>query len=170
MDVVGSVSAILSIAAAGAQCSFKLVSFVSQIKGASESISNAAEDVSITANILQQLGDLIQDTMEEQALSERLLDREVAVESTATSSANPSRSQKSILNETALDIVLNLGKKCSDIFASLNLALQNASQQLSARPRTKQRVKLTHKEMLKWPFLQPDIKKMRDELANIRLP
>jgi hypothetical protein len=166
MDVLSSAAAILAIATAGAQCSFKLISFASQIKTAPESINHVAEDVSITTNILQQLGEIIKDSIEEQKPLGRSPDNEIVARSSATSSAKLSESPRSILNESALEDVLKLARSCADIFTSLNSNLQVASQQLSARPRTKEKIKLSRMERLKWPFLQTEIETMRKELAG----
>lgn len=166
MDVASSASAILAIATAGAQCAFKLISFASQIQTAPESISHVAEDVSITTNILQQLSDIIKEDLEEKKKVGYSSDPHLAANSSTTSSATLSEPPRSILNESALNIALNLAKGCSDIFRSLNLALQAASEQLSARPRTMEKITLSLRERLKWPFLQPEIESMRKELAS----
>jgi hypothetical protein len=59
MDVVGSVSAVLSVAEIGIQTSLKLITFVGQVKSSPGTISGIALDMSLMANILQQLGELM---------------------------------------------------------------------------------------------------------------
>ncbi|KAJ5593779.1 hypothetical protein N7537_010683 [Penicillium hordei] len=64
MEAIGAASAILAIATAGVQCSVKLVTFAGQVKTAPEQITMVAENVSLSASILQQLGELATENIE----------------------------------------------------------------------------------------------------------
>ncbi|KAJ5371550.1 Glucose-methanol-choline oxidoreductase N-terminal [Penicillium concentricum] len=69
MEAIGAASAILAIATAGVQCSVKLMTFAGQVKTAPEQINMVAEEVSLNASILQQLGELAKENVETKHLT-----------------------------------------------------------------------------------------------------
>lgn len=60
MDGVSAAASIVGIATAGIQISIKVVTLANQIHTASERITAVGSDVSLTAAILHQLGDVMQ--------------------------------------------------------------------------------------------------------------
>ncbi|KAJ6095937.1 hypothetical protein N7486_006683 [Penicillium sp. IBT 16267x] len=169
MEAVGAASAILGIATAGVQCSVKLVTFAGQIKIAPEQIGFVAEDVSLSASILQQLGELAKENMEyEPRVSDGNSKNATNNNVKSVHDTNMPVSKQSIFNATGLETVMNLAKKCEVIFESLNQSLRKASKQLHEKSGVSGKVKLSRTEMLKWPFLFPGIDTMRNELRNVK--
>lgn len=169
MEAVGAASAILGIATAGVQCSVKLVTFAGQVKTAPEQIGFIAEDVSLSASILQQLGELAKENMVyEPRVSDDNGNNATNNNVKPVHDTNTTVPKRSIFNATGLETVLNLAKKCEKVFESLNHSLRKASKQLHEKSRTSGNVKLSPTEMLKWPFLFPGISTMRNELSSIK--
>jgi hypothetical protein len=172
MEAIGAASAILSIAIAGIQCSVKLVTFAGQIKTAPERITSVAEDVSLNASILQQLGELIKEssTGDASALSDDSnMNKSDDEKSDSTSKGNDNGpTQSSIFSETGLLTVLKLAEKCREIFDSLNEYLQKASKQLATRSGRSNQVKFNRAEILKWPFMKPEVDAMREQLRDTK--
>lgn len=169
MEAVGAASAILGIATAGVQCSVKLVTFAGQVKIAPEQIGFIAEDVSLSANILQQLGQLTKENLE---CGPRGSDDDG---NNATNNnvkpvhdSNTTLSKQSIFNASGLETVMSLAKKCEVIFESLNQSLRKASKRLHEKSGKSGKVKLSPAEMFKWPFLFPGIDTMRNELRSVK--
>lgn len=171
MEAIGTASAILSIATAGIQCSVKLATFASQVKTAPERITSVAEDVSLNASILQQLGELAKEnignapTLSNNPDMTKIDDEKV--DSTAKGCDNDS-TQSSIFSAAGLSTVLKLAEKCREIFDSLNGCLQKASKQLTTRSSRLNQVKLNRAEMLKWPFLKPEMDAMCEQLRDAK--
>ncbi|KAB8277789.1 hypothetical protein BDV30DRAFT_168124 [Aspergillus minisclerotigenes] len=170
MEALGAASAILSIATVGAQCSVRLISFAAQVKTASERITRIAEDVSLNTSILQQVGELIKQSIDGGELPVRW-ENEGAQEQhsmVAGEGAKSTETKQGVFNASGLETTMKIATKCEDIFSALNDRLQNASRQLSHGSGKIVRVKLSRVERLKWPFLQPEIDTMRDELKDAR--
>ncbi|KAB8211770.1 hypothetical protein BDV34DRAFT_184261 [Aspergillus parasiticus] len=170
MEALGAASAILSIATVGAQCSVRLISFAAQVKTASERITRIAEDVSLNTSILQQVGELIKQSIDGGELPDRWENEgdQEQHSMVAGEGAKSTEAKQGVFNTSGLETTMKLATKCEDIFSALNERLQNASRQLSHGSGKIVRVKLTRVERLKWPFLQPEIDTMRDELKDAR--
>lgn len=148
MEAIGAASAILAIATAGVQCSVKLVTFAGQVKTAPEQITMVAEDVSLNASILHQLGELATENIENEhptldGNSNNTTDPNVK----SVPDAKATTPKQSIFNPTGLKTVIKLAKKCEEIFESLDQSLRKASQQLHAKPRISGKVKLNRPGM-----------------------
>ncbi|KAE8329780.1 hypothetical protein BDV39DRAFT_202726 [Aspergillus sergii] len=170
MEAVGAASAILSIATVGAQCSVRLISFAAQVKTAPERITHIAEDVSLNTSILQQVGELIKQSIDGGELPDRR-ENEGDQEQhpmVAGEGSKPTEAKQGVFNASGLETTMKIATKCKDIFSALNDRLQDASRQLSHGSGKIVRVKLSRVERLKWPFLQPEIDTMRDELKDAR--
>lgn len=167
MEAVGAASAILSIATVGVQCSMKLMTFAGQIKTAPEQITKIAKDVSLNASILQQLGELAKENVGNGLpISD---DKDGSNDDmNSVHDAETAASNQSIFNAKGLGTVMSLAKNCEEIFISLDQSLRKASKQLRAKPGTSGKVKLSHAEKLKWPFLLPGMDTMRNELQNVK--
>ncbi|KNG80955.1 hypothetical protein ANOM_011567 [Aspergillus nomiae NRRL 13137] len=170
MEALGAASAILSIATVGAQCSVRLISFAAQVKTASERITRIAEDVSLNTSILQQVGELIKQSIDGGELPDRWENEgdQEQHSMVAGEGAKSTEAKQGVFNTSGLETTMKIATKCKDIFSGLNERLQNASRQLSNGSGKIVRVKLTRVERLKWPFLQPEIDTMRDELKDAR--
>ncbi|GLA62861.1 hypothetical protein AtubIFM54640_003997 [Aspergillus tubingensis] len=177
MEAVGSASAIIGIATTGIQCSIKLLTFADQIKSAPDEITNIAEDISVNASILQQLGGLADkalfhtqaatDTNTNNSISNGKA-RTVNPEAIDYSDTEGHEPQNGIFNAAGFAIVLNLASKCNAIFERLEEGLRKASKQLRANPHSKDPIRLSPAEMVKWPFVKPQMDAMRAELRNAK--
>lgn len=168
MEAIGAASAILAIATAGVQCSVKLVTFAGQVKAAPDQITMVAEDVSLSASILQQLSELAKENVEYEPR-----ESDGSGNDTTNSNVNPvhdtnAGGSKHIFNAAGLETVLHLAKKCEEIFEALNQSLRKASKQLHEKSRISSKLKLSRAEMFKWPFLLPGIDTMRSELRTVK--
>lgn len=167
MEAIGAASAILAIATAGVQCSVKLVTFAGQVKTSPEHITKVAEDVSLNASILQQLGELAEASVEKEhpaSDGNNTTDNNVS----PVADIKTTISKQSIFNTAGLETVIKLAKKCEGIFQSLDQSLGKASKHLYATSRISDKVKLSRTEMFKWPFLLPGIDTMRTELRDVK--
>lgn len=167
MEAIGAASAILAIATAGVQCSVKLVTFAGQVKTSPEHITKVAEDVSLNASILQQLGELVEASVENEhpaSDGNNTIDNNVS----PVADIKTTISKQSIFNTAGLETVIKLAKKCEGIFQSLDQSLSKASKHLYATSRISDKVKLSRTEMFKWPFLLPGIDTMRTELRDVK--
>ncbi|KAJ5619371.1 Glucose-methanol-choline oxidoreductase N-terminal [Penicillium lagena] len=167
MEAVGAASAILSIATVGVQCSIKLMTFAGQMKTAPEQITKIAEDVSLNASILQQLGELAKENVgNEPPVSDENESSTDDIKSIRD--ADTAASKQSIFNVKGLGTVMSLAKNCEEIFNSLDQSLSKASKQLRAKSGNSGKIKLSHAEKFKWPFLLPGMETMRNELRNVK--
>ncbi|KAI2832838.1 Formate/nitrite transporter family protein [Aspergillus niger] len=177
MEAVGSASAIIGIATTGIQCSIKLLTFADQIKFAPDEIANIAEDISVNASILQQLGGLADEALfHKQAAPNTSINTNISngksrvgnSESTDIGDTESHEPQNGIFNAAGLAIVINLASKCNAIFERLEEGLRKASKQLRADTQNKDRFKLSRAEMVKWPFVKPQMDAMRAELRDAK--
>ncbi|KAI2885956.1 hypothetical protein CBS76997_8201 [Aspergillus niger] len=177
MEAVGSASAIIGIATTGIQCSIKLLTFADQIKSAPDEIANIAEDISVNASILQQLGGLADEALfHKQAAPNTSINTNISngksrvanSESTDIGDTESHEPQNGIFNAAGLAIVINLASKCNAIFERLEEGLRKASKQLRADTQNKDRFKLSRAEMVKWPFVKPQMDAMRAELRDAK--
>ncbi|BCS03003.1 uncharacterized protein AKAW2_61267S [Aspergillus luchuensis] len=177
MEAVGSASAIIGIATTGIQCSIKLLTFADQIKSAPDEITNIAEDISVNASILQQLGGLADEALfHTQAAPDTSTNnnisngkaRMVNPEATDYSDTKSHEPQNGIFNAAGIAIVMNLASKCNAIFERLEEGLRKASKQLRANPQSKDPIRLSPAEMVKWPFVKPQMDSMRAELRDAK--
>lgn len=174
MEAVGAASAILQIATAGIQCTVKLVAFAGQMRTAPERINHIAEDVSLNASILQQLGELIRESKDDGKSQQGNCSE--GQEHNVFKSASPAIdgslgqrvSEQGIFNASGLETILKLASRCSRLFDSLSESLRNASQQLESKTTNTGKVKLSHVERLKWPFLKPEMDAIRNELKDTK--
>ncbi|OGM44534.1 hypothetical protein ABOM_006769 [Aspergillus bombycis] len=170
MEAVGAASAILSIATAGVQCSVRLISFAAQIKTAPERITHIAEDVSLNTSILQQVGELIKQSADGGELpgcpeNEGGQEQHSRIAGEGT---KPTEAKQGVFSAAGLATTMKIATKCEGIFSVLDDLLHKASRQLSQGPGKTVQVKLSRVQRLKWPFLQPEMDTIRNELKDAR--
>ena len=171
MEAIGAASAILGIATAGVQCSIKLLTFAGHVKSAEEEITHIAEDVSLNASILQQLGDLVKDSEgnEQTRISGNGDDHDERQSLVADiHDARYDESKRGIFNAVGLATVMKLAERCREIFDTLDEAVQRATAQSSSTPRTPGQVKLGRLAMLRWPLLRPETEALRVQLRDVK--
>ena len=143
MDGISAVSSILAIGTAGVQISIKLIAFANQVSTAAVRIRSIGSDVSLTANVLQQLSELM---------------------------TKRDNNTTSLFSEDGLKATEAGANACKSIFAELEDILRKASQQLrtSGNSTIGSKVVLSKYEALKWPFLQPSVLTLRSALKDAR--
>ncbi|KAI4250935.1 MAG: hypothetical protein L6R42_008562 [Xanthoria sp. 1 TBL-2021] len=143
MDGVSIAASIIGIGAAGSQIAIKLYTLATQISTASDRISSISNDVFSTSAVLQQLGELM----------------------TTTSMHDGT----TIFSQGGLDTTRTSAAMCETIFKDIEHAAREASEQLRGRSRfTGGKIKLSRSERLKWPFLQPSIDTLRNDLREAK--
>ena len=143
MDGVSVAASVLGIAGAGIKISVELVTFATRIDTASERITSIGNEVSLTAGVLQQLGDLLQ---QEQPQHEA-----------------------SVFSEGGLRTTKASADVCAGVFKSLKQAINAASKQLRSNvKRPFGKIRLSPFEKTKWPFLQPNIDALRNDLGQAK--
>ncbi len=160
----------LDLAAVGTGLSVDLISLSALLATGRDRIVTIATDISFASGVIQQLANLLRDT------------------STATESAKKRNIRNSILNSRGLELTISALSRCRETFSEIRHELDKANRQLRERaiyqstgisPLTslskqkrakaqKQRkdgkITLTKAEKAKWPFLQPQISALGDEL------
>lgn len=145
MDGISAAASILGIATAGVQVSIKLATLSSQISTAPDRLSAIGNNVSLTSAVLQQLADLMKSDSQ---------------------SANTS---PSILSNGSLNTVQASASVCDRIFLEVKDETSKASIQLrDYKHLLGNKVKLSKIERLKWPFLQPSIDVLRNDLKEAK--
>ncbi|KAL8783048.1 MAG: hypothetical protein Q9213_004895 [Squamulea squamosa] len=145
MDGISGPASILAIAAAGVQISIKLISFSNQVSNGQEQIRYIGTDVSMTAGILQQFGELMQ------------------------KSPGDADERTTIFSQEGLTTTQTAADACQAVFRALEEALRKASGQLRRKTIVPgQMIILSKTESLRWPFLQPNFNVLRQELNNSR--
>ena len=145
MDGISVTASVVSIASAGAQLSITLVTLGTQVKTASERIMSVSNDISVTSSVLHQLGDLM--------------------------SQNNSRSETStnIFSRSGLETTRASALCCKRIFEQIKNQARRASVQLRSRKRPRRdRIELTMMEKAKWPFFQPKMHSLREDLKEAK--
>ena len=147
MDGVSIAASIIGIATAGAQVSIKLVTLASQISNASDRVSAIGNDISLTSNVLRQLGGLMPQKTTDAGIS--------------------------ILSEEAIETTKTAAAMCEKIFSEIEKEVKRASEQLRRyKPglgkMRGQKIELSKTEKAKWPFLQPSIDGLRAELRDAK--
>ncbi|KAL2010530.1 hypothetical protein VTN00DRAFT_6337 [Thermoascus crustaceus] len=173
MEAIGAASAVIGIATAGIQTSMRLVTFAGQVKTAPSSISGIAEEISLTANILQQLGELMKQSVYPSSSSsdsngdntgERHPDESIPPPSEKENNGN------ALFSTTGLQTARALAFRCNELFGAVEHELRRASEQIRSRGLGAggEKVKLSPTERLKWPFFQPRIQEVREELRETK--
>ncbi|OGM42319.1 hypothetical protein ABOM_007896 [Aspergillus bombycis] len=172
MEAVGSASAICGIAAAGIQCSIKLIALAGLVKSAQGDITDIAEGVLLNASILQQLGELAkigisheQTPLYTNGNNDKSKIPHPATGGDAEGSTEP---QQGIFNAAGLAVILELVTECNDIFSTLNEVVRETSKELSGNTEGQIRIKSTRAGMVKWPFTMPQIESMRVRLRDAK--
>ena len=145
MDGLSAAASILAIGAAGAQVSIKLAAFANQVGTAPNRIRSIASDVSLTANVLQQLSELLNKNDNDKAVS--------------------------VFNKDGLATTQASADACKSVFQELDDVLKRASQQIREnRNKTAlgHNIVLSKHERMRWPFLQPKIDSLRTALRDAR--
>ena len=143
MDGLSVAASVVGVASAGVQISIKVATLAGQISTASERVSAISNDVSLTAGILQQLGELI---------------RQKNAEDTP-----------SIFSKGGLETTKNSAETCHKVFQELEKETAKASEFLRGRKqKIGEKVKLSKIEKIKWPFLQPGLEILRNDLREAK--
>lgn len=143
MDGVGIAASIVSIAGAGVQISIKLVTLATQMSTASERVSSIGNDISLTAGVLHQLGELMTQKTTKYGIS--------------------------IFSTGGLETTRTSATMCQRIFQELEKEARKASEQIRGRKRLEGgKIKLSMIEKAKWPFLQPSIDVSRADLREAK--
>lgn len=126
MDGVSVAASVRAIATAGVQISIKLVSLSNQVATARNRITSIGNDVSLTANVLQQLGELMTKDDESKTLN--------------------------LFSKKSLQIAQASAEACHAIFQELAEALKRSCRQLKEQNDNAtigRRVKLSRLEKIK---------------------
>ena len=147
MDGVSIAASIIGIATAGVQVSIKLVTLATQISTASDRVSAIGNDISLTAGVLRQLGDLMAQETKDGSVS--------------------------ILNPEGLETTRTAAAMCERIFSEIEKEVKKASEQLRTYKKglgkmLGEKIKLSTIEKTKWPFLQPRIDGLRADLRDAK--
>lgn len=143
MDGVSAAASILAIATAGVQISIKLVALSSQVTSAAERINVVNTDVSLSCNILHELGELL--SREEQG------------------------DAPSLMRKGRLETILTSALTCKRVFDEITKAVGSASEALHRCGKSQNgQVRLSKMEHLKWPFHQPSIDVLRGDLREAK--
>lgn len=143
MDGVSIAASIVGIAGAGVQISIKLVTLATQISTASERVSSIGNDISLTAGVLHQLGELMTQKTTEDGVS--------------------------IFSKGGLETTRTSAAMCERIFQEVGKEVKRASEQLRGCKRMEAgKIKLSKVEKAKWPFLQPSVDILRTDLREAK--
>ena len=140
MDGISVAASITSIAAVGVNVSISLYSLATQINTASERITSISNDISITASVLQQIVELLQQ-----------------------------KSSPAIFSLNGLETTLVAATACRRIFEQVEKDAKDASRQLRTCKRDwLGKVELSRTERLRWPFLHRRMDTLRNELQEAK--
>ena len=142
MDGVSVAASLLSIGTIGSQVAIKLYTLASRIGTASDRISSISKDVSFTSSILQQLGELM--------------------------TQDATDNGTSIFSRVALDTTRASAAMCEEVFNAIEQAAKDASKQVRRRGTNVGKIKLSKFEKAKWPFLQPAIETLKNDLSEAK--
>lgn len=143
MDGVSAAASILTIATTGIQVSIKLATLSSQISNASDHVSAIGNDISLTSGVLQELGELVKQDV-----------RNV---------------NNHVFCPRALEMVRTSAVVCERVFVEIKKEIGKASKQMNCCERLPGgKVELSKTEMIKWPFLQPHVNSLREDLKEAK--
>lgn len=143
MDGVSAAASILAIATAGIQVSIKLATLSSQISTASDRVSAIGNDISLTSGVLQELGELVKQ--------------------------DAGNVKNHVFSQGGLETIRTSAVVCERVFVEIKKEIGKASKQMSHCVRLPGgKVELSKTEMIKWPFLQPHINSLRDDLKEAK--
>lgn len=143
MDGVSIAANIVALATAGVAIAIKLITLATQISTASERVSSIGNDISLTAGVLHQLGEL---------MTQKTIDDGI-----------------SIFSQGGLETTRTSAAMCQKIFEEVERELKKATEQIRGCKRLSGgKVKLSKTEKAKWPFLQPSIDVLRADLREAK--
>ncbi|KAL8899242.1 MAG: hypothetical protein Q9207_006295 [Kuettlingeria erythrocarpa] len=142
MDGLSVAASLVGIGAVGCQIAIKLYTLATQISTASDRVSSISNDVSLTASVLQQLGELMKQKAADDGTS--------------------------IFSQSGLETTRTSATMCENIFKAIEQAAKDASEQVRSRGRIIGKIKLSKSEKAKWPFLQPSIEALRNDLREAK--
>ena len=143
MDDISVAALILGTATAGFKVSIKVVTLASQISTAADRVSSIGDDVSLTAAILHQLGDL---------MNRKTTDSDLPV-----------------FSKAGLESSKSSAESCQRIFEEIERATARASNVIRGRKGPMgEKVKLKKCEMKEWPVLQPSMEVWTTELREAK--
>lgn len=146
MDGITTAASLLRMGTAGRQIAINLYILATQLTtDAEDRISALSNDVSFTAGVLQQLGELIRQTRVDGGRTGFLLSR------------------------SGLDATRSSASVCETIFNEIERGARDASERLRGRRgRRLGKIRLSGSERAEWTFLQPSVEALRDELRGAR--
>ena len=146
MDGVSIAASLICLGTAGCQLAIKLYTLASQISTASQRITSVSNDISLTAGVLKELGEFI--------------------------TRDTANGATTIFSQSGLETTKSSAAVCKTIFDEIEAAAKEASDQVRAREKTRDRIvgkiKLSRSEKVKWPFLQPSIESLRIDLREAK--
>ena len=144
VSAIGLAASLVSISDAGIKVFLGLSSVAEKVKHADQSVQFISNDVSATCGILSQLRELMGPKKDRHGQTFMIFKNDGLV--ALRSSAN----------------------HCNCIFDQLQKALQKASKQISGVRSQDTKVMLSKSEKAKWPFYEPRILALRDELGAVK--
>ncbi|KAI9038403.1 uncharacterized protein KD926_010820 [Aspergillus affinis] len=171
MEAIGAASAIFEIATTGVQCSIKLLTFASQDNSAEEEITHIAEEVSLNASILLQLGDFVKDGKRnnQSTVKDDNGDHDENLSLVANShDPKHNRPRNGIFNPVGLTTVLKHAEQCRGVFDTLNEGIKRVSTRSNSTSRTPAQHQHARLAMVKWPFLKPETEALRGQLREVK--
>ncbi|KAL8769570.1 MAG: hypothetical protein Q9209_004502 [Squamulea sp. 1 TL-2023] len=145
MEAISAAAAVLAIGQVGAHISIKLIAFANQISTASDRVRAIASDVSLTANVLQQLSELMNKQDEVRSIS--------------------------VFSNDALATTQASADACKKVFHQLEEVLKKASQQLRADGNNValgKKPQLSRMETMIWPFFEPSVDGLQTIMRDAR--
>lgn len=144
MDGISAAASILAIAAAGFQVSVKLAVFSRRITGAASEVQRVGNDVSLTASLIHQLGELMEEN-------------------------HGDGSKAGLFSKEAISTIRSSAESCENIFKELLEILKKASKQIrKTEYPLGRKVELSPYERFRWPFREPHIQPLQAELSSSR--
>ncbi|MCJ1371443.1 hypothetical protein MMC20_002659 [Loxospora ochrophaea] len=140
-ELLGIVSAAVSIAEAGFQLGSKLYSFAGKVRLCQRNVKAIARDIRATSSVLEEVGDTLKDAKH-----------------IKTWNANFLRGMKYTVGD------------CKEAFQLLEKSLQESMNLINlSEDHDAEEFKLRKRDQLKWPFVQPKMDLLRCDLDRVKL-
>lgn len=145
MDPLSITAAVVGVTGVGMQVALKLTEFAQTVSTAAKNVKRLSDDVYSTCGALNQIRNLLEPR--QGSTGQKIL----------------------IFSAQGLQDLKFSTQSCQAIFEEIEIELKKASKQIEGKKAVAGKVTLTVSERAKWPFLQPNMDRLRADLRDSKL-
>jgi hypothetical protein len=161
MDPLSVISGVVGVAGAGLQVALALAGFAQTVNTAGRSVKRLSDDIYSTCGALYGVAVPLCVTVSYASRNQ--------IRNLLEPRKNSSGQEIVIFSAQGLQDLQSATQFCQAIFEEIQAALKRASKQLEGKRAVAGKITLSVSEKAKWPFLQPEMDRLRSDLRDSKM-